>query len=169
MNGFLSQCISAYRGNYSSCHVLIRSFENWKGSSNKNFATDALLMDLSKTFDCISYDLLVAKPHAYGISLNVATFIYSFLKRRKQNAKINGFSSSFQTLLSGASQDSVLGPILFNIFLNDLLALLKKSQVYNFADDNSISAEGNSTDDILKILKEKPESTVKWFRETTQL
>ena len=63
----------------------------------------------------------------------------------------------------------MLGPILFNIFLNDLLALLKKSQVYKFADDNSISAEGNSADYILKILKEKPESAVKWFRETIQL
>ena len=63
----------------------------------------------------------------------------------------------------------MLGPILFNILLNDLLAVLKKSQLYNFADDNTISAEANSTDDLLKILKENQESPVKWFRENNMI
>ena len=62
-------------------------------------------------------------------------------------------------------QGLVLGPILFHIFLNDLLAVLEKSQLYNFADDNTISAEANSTNDLLKILKEDSESAVKWFRQ----
>ena len=54
---------------------------------------------------------------------------------------------------------------MFHIFLNDLLAVLKKSQLYNFADDNTISAEASSTNDLLKILKEDSESAVKWFRQ----
>ena len=58
----------------------------------------------------------------------------------------------------------MLGPILSNIFLDDLLAVLKKSQIHNFADDNTISAEANSTVDLLKLLKEEAESAVKWFR-----
>ena len=140
MNGVLSQSISAYRENYSSCHVLIRLIENWKESLHKGFVTGALLMDLSKAFDCISHDLLFTKLHAYGISLNAGTFIYSYLKHRKQNVKINDVFSCFPTLLSGVRQGAVLGPILFNLLLNDLLAVLKKSQLYNFADDNTISA-----------------------------
>ena len=63
----------------------------------------------------------------------------------------------------------MLGPILFNIFLNDLLSVLEKSQFYNFADDNTISAEANSTDDLLKILKEESKSAVKWFRENNMI
>ena len=88
MNGFLSQFISPYRKNYSSCHVLIRLIENWKESLHKGFVTGTLLMDLSKALECIPHDLLVAKIHANGISLNAATFIYSYLKHRKQNVKI---------------------------------------------------------------------------------
>ena len=94
---------------------------------DKGFVTGALLMVLSKTFDCIPHDLLVAKLHACGISLNVVTFIYSYLKHRKKNLKIHVFSS-FETLLSGEPEGSVLGVILFNIFLNNLLAVSKESQ-----------------------------------------
>ena len=81
MGGFQFQFISPYRENYSSCYVSIRLIENWKESLDKGFVKGALSMDLSKAFDCIPYDLLVAKLHAYGISLNAATFIYSYLKR----------------------------------------------------------------------------------------
>ena len=104
MNGFLSQSISASTENYSSFHVLIRLIENWKESLDKGFITGAALIDLSNAFDCIPHDLLVAKLHSYGISLNAATFIYSYLKRRKQNVKIHDVFSSFQTLLSKVPQ-----------------------------------------------------------------
>ena len=80
MNSFLSECIYAYTENYSSCHVLIRLIKNWKKSIGKSFVTGAVLIELYKAFDCIPHDLLVAKLHARGISLNTATFIYSYLK-----------------------------------------------------------------------------------------
>ena len=79
------------------------------------------------------------------------SFIYSYLKRRKQNVKIHDIFSSIQTLLSEVPQGSVLGPMLINIFLNDLLAVLIKSQLYNFADDNTISQKRT----VLKIKKLK--------------
>ena len=67
-------------------------------------------MDLSKTFDCIPHDLLVAKLHAYGFPMDAITFIYSCIKRRKQEVKINDTESLFKMLLLGVSQGSVLGP-----------------------------------------------------------
>ena len=96
MGGFQFQFISPYRENYSSCYVSIRLIENWKESLDKGFVKGAFSMDLSKAFDCIPHDLPVAKLHAYGISLNAATFIYSYLKRWKQNVKIHDIFSSFK-------------------------------------------------------------------------
>ena len=97
-------------------------------------------MDLSKAFDCIPHDLLIAKMHAYGFSSESLTFFYSYLKRRKQSVKINNTHSAFQVLLSGVPQGSILGSILFNIFINDLFYKVKELELHNVADDDTISS-----------------------------
>ena len=147
----LSNFISAYRKAYSSNHVLLRLIENWRKSlDNKNFV-GTVLMDLSKAFDCIPHDLLVAKLHAYGLSEDTVTFIYSYLKRRKQGVKINNTESLFQILLSGIPQGSILGPILFNIFINDLFLFLEDVDLANFADDNTIYTANKNIEVLIKL------------------
>ena len=88
MGTFLSKFISAYRKSYSSNNVLIRLIENWKKSLDQKKFVGAVLMDLSKALDPILHTLLIAKMHAYDLSINVATFFYSYFKRRKQNVRI---------------------------------------------------------------------------------
>ena len=104
---FLSEYIATYREHYSSHHVLIRLTENWKKALDEKFFAKAVLMDLSKAFDCIPHDLLIAKLHVYVFSEKSVTFIYSYLKRRKQNVKIENFYKDFLTLLSGVPQGSI--------------------------------------------------------------
>ena len=160
----LSNFISAYRKAYSSNHVLLRLIENWKKSlDNKNFV-GTVLMDLSKAFDCIRHDLLVAKLHAYDLSEDTVTFIYSYLKRRKQGVKINNTESLFQILLSGIPQGSILGPILFNIFIKDLFLFLEDVDLANFADDNTVYTANKNIEVLIKLLERESKSAIDWFK-----
>ena len=103
-------------------------------------------MYLSKAFDCIPHDLLMAKLYTFGLYMDAITFIYSYMKRRKQGVKINDTESLFKILLSGLPQGSILGPILFNIFINDLLFFTKLA---NFADDNTIYAAKRDLNELM--------------------
>ena len=101
INKCLSEFVAAYRKYYSSNHVLIRSVENWKKELYNKKYVGVILMDLSKAFNCIPHELLIAKMDAYGFSKNVLTFFFSYLKRWKQSVQINNTYSIFQLLLSG--------------------------------------------------------------------
>ena len=107
---------------------------------DKSFFARAVLVDLSKAFDCIPNDLLITKLNAYGFDKTSLLFFYSYLKRREQCVNLNNIQSTFKTLLSEVPQGSILGPLLFNIFINDLIGFIKKSSLYNFADDNTMTA-----------------------------
>ena len=122
-------------------------------------------MDLSKAFNFIPHDLLISKLYAYGLSFDTVTFLNSDLKDRKQNIRISNVFSAFQNILSVVPQGSVLGPIFFNIFLNDLFLCIKKSDLHNFANDNTITAICNTLTGLFKTLEQDPESAVSCFKQ----
>ena len=97
-------------------------------------------MDLSKAYDCLNHELLIAKLHAYGISNNSLRLIYNYLKQRKQRVKVGSSYSDFLEINLGVPQGSILGPLLFNIFINDLISFVQICNICNFADDKSLSA-----------------------------
>ena len=121
-------------------------------------------MDVSKAFDCIPHDLLIAKLNAYGFDRKSLVFFYSYLKRRKQCVNVNNIQSTFQALLSGVPQGSILGPLLFNILINDHIGFIKKSSLYNFADGNTITAFEKDSILLKETLQNGAEIASQWFK-----
>ena len=102
----ISPFISAYRKNYNTQHVMIRLLEEWRENLDKNYVVGGVLMDLSKAFDCVLHDLLLAKLAAYGVDESFLCYMYSYLLNWKQCVRINNINSDFLTVISGVPQDS---------------------------------------------------------------
>ena len=94
----------------------MRLTENWKKSLDQKKFVGAVLMDLSKAFDSIPHDLLIAKMHAYGFSIDAVTFFYSYLKRRKQNVRINNTHSVLQNIIWGSSRFNTWATFIQHIY-----------------------------------------------------
>ena len=152
-----------FRKGYGTQHCLLLMLEIWKGATDNNKASEALLTDLSKAFDCLSHDLLIAKLHAYGIDIDSPNILQDYLSNRKQRTKVDTFYNSWGAILSGVPQGSILGPLLFNIFMCDMLLRLKGTYFTGYADDNTPFAVRDNITDVIKALEEIGESLVNWF------
>ena len=97
-------------------------------------------MDLSKVFDTITHDLLIAKLYAYGFNKESPKLLQSYLSTRWHRAKINNQFSSWKELIQGVPQGSVLAALFVNIYLNDLFYLAESTNVCNFPDDSTFYA-----------------------------
>ena len=112
----------------------------------------AVLTDPSKAFDCLNHELLTAKLNAYGFRRSALLFIHSYLTDRKQRVKVNGSFSTWTETVLGVPQGSVLGPLLFNIYLNDLLMFLEETEICNYADDTTRAPSPFSDHRLLCVL-----------------
>ena len=137
--------------------------EKWKRVVDNNKVFGALLTDLSKVFDCISHDLLIAKLNAYGLSLSALKLVHSYLQNRKQRTKIGSSYSLWEEIVSGVPQGSILGPLLFNIFLCDLFLSIENNYFTNYADDTTPYVIGNNPDEVVSELKDITEKLFTWF------
>ena len=104
----LSILLCGFRKGFNTQHVLIRMLEKWKVSLDNGENVGAIL-DLSKAFDCIRHDLLLAKLHAYDFSRESLSLVHSFLENRQQRVKIDGSFSKFKYLALGAPQGTTIG------------------------------------------------------------
>ena len=138
MEPFFSKQQCGFRKGYSTQYCLLSMLEKRKSAVDKVKHFCALFTNLSKAFDCISHELRLAKLHAYGFSLRALRLIHSYLNNRKQRTRANGDYSFWEEILFGLPQGSILGPLLFNIFLCDFFLIIKETNFTSYADDNTL-------------------------------
>ena len=159
----LSSKMCGYRKGYNAQYALVSLIENWKKSLDKGGYAGAILMDLNKAFDTINHDLLIAKLHAYGLDKNALCLVKDYLSGRKQRVKVGNTFSSWSEIEQGVPQGSVLGPLLFSIYMNDLFWFNEKTDACNFADDTTLYKIGMNIKELLHDLKHDTLITIEWF------
>ena len=163
VQSILSPLLCGFREGYGTQHALLRLIETSNKSIDSGGIARAVLTDLSKAFDCLDHELLIAKLNAYGFSRSALLFVYSYLDNRKQRVKVNGSFSTWTKASLGVPQGSVLGPLLFNIYLNDLFLFLEETEVCNYADDTTIYTCGPNVENVLAKLENDALVISEWF------
>ena len=134
--------------------------EKWKKILDYGGHAGAVLMDLLKAFDTINHELLIVKLHVYGFIKETLTLIASYLSDRWQRVKINDTFSTWSALEPGVPQGSVLGPVVFNAYVNDLFFTLFSVNVCNFANDTTPFVCDLTLEEILTQLQESSELVI---------
>jgi hypothetical protein len=161
------QCIYflqfGFRKKHSTNHALIDITETIRQAlDNKKFAC-GVFVDLQKAFDTVNHDILVDKLEHYGVRGLANNWFSSYLKNRSQFVSILGFESTTQPINHGVPQGSVLGPLLFLIYINDLHFAIMNSKVYHFADDTNLLNIGSCPKKMQKDINADLKILHKWL------
>ena len=163
-NKILSPKLCGFRKSHSTQHALLNLLKNWQECLDKSGIVGTVLMDLSKAYDCLPHDLLLAKLSAYGFDESAIALIANYLSNRYQRVKIGSTFSSYLEILRGVPQGSILGPLLFNLFINDLMFFIQETEVCNFADDTTIYSCSPNYEEATQKLSNDTHLVLNWFR-----
>ena len=160
----MSPKLCGFRKGHSTQHALLNLLKNWQKCLDKSGVVGTVLMNLSKAYDCLPHDLLLAKLSAYGFDSSAITLIANYLSNRYQRVKIGSTFSSYLEILRGVPQGSILGPILFNLFINDLMFFIQETEVCNSAGDTTIYSCSSNYEEATQKLSADTHLVLNWFR-----
>ena len=147
-NKLLSTKQCWFRNLHSTVLALLNSSNNWYINIDKGDTNGIIFLDIRKAFNTIDHSILLKKLSHYGVSEDSLLFIKSYLINRTQCCSVNGKLSSVRQISYGVPQGSILGPLLFIIFMNDLPNAVKSADICMYADDTSMSSTIKNTSDL---------------------
>ena len=150
-----------FRPGRSTVSQLVEQYENILDALAKKHNIDIIMLDYAKAFDTINHSILLHKLKKFGISGKVGKWIANFLLNRNQKVAINGFQSKPSQVISGVPQGTILGPVLFLVYIADITDNITKSKVSSYADDSKVSKEIKTEQDG-KDLQEDTNKLYKW-------
>ena len=160
---YFSSFLTGFRKNHNTQHSLLKMLELWKEALDKGKSVGAIFMDLSKAFDTLNHDLLIAKLEAYGFFKNSLNYIQTYLRSRIQRANMNNNFRLWKDIFAGVLQGSILGPLMFNIYINNIFLFPDNTCLYNYVDDTTLYSNGENHNTNRDILNRNFLSLEKWF------
>lgn len=162
-NSIITDCQFGFRPKLSTTQAVQRVVGDIVENLEAGKHTGIALCDLSKAFDCVPHDLLLTKLSYYGIRGLPLSLFESYLSNRKQCAYVNNISSAFNDVKHGVPQGSVLGPLLFILFVNDISHFIHPYKCILFADDTTLITSNTDYSNLVNNLKHVEKSAEKWF------
>jgi hypothetical protein len=154
-NNLISNNQYGFRKGRSTSVQLLESYNDWVNNQNSGFSTDVIYLDFCKAFDSVVHSKLIAKLASYGIGNELLTWIKNFLTDRSHTVTIQYKQSDSRAVLSGVPQGTVLGPLLFVIYINDITDVIDHPVIMKlFADDIKIYTRITSIKDCLEMQRQ---------------
>ena len=144
-NNLLNNCQSGFRSLHSTLTALLEATNNWSLNIDNGLINGVIFIDLKKAFDTIDHNILLRKLSTYGFDENFLKWFEPYFDKRSQRCNVNGYISGTNQITCVFPQGSILGPLLFLIYINDLPSCLSKATPRMYADDTSISLAASHT------------------------
>ena len=153
-----------FRKNYSTAHALIQLYDKISNALDNKRVTLGLFIDLSKAFDKVNHEILLDKLDHYGVrGICFTLWFKSYLSCRKQFVQYNGYNSSSLDITCGVPQETILGPLLFLVDINDLCNVSKVLELILFADDTNIFYLHTDASYLMEVVNLELKKITCWF------
>ena len=163
-NQLLSSCQSGFRTLHSTLTALLEATNSWSVNIDNGFLNGVVFIDLKKAFDTIDHEIILRKLSYFGADQATAKWFQSYLSNRTQRCNVNGNLSSASTVTCGIPQGSILGPLLFLMYINDLPNCLRVAARRMFANDTSITLSAKTVADLKLAVTSDLNNLTCWLR-----